>query len=58
MEVAAEMGVAVALELVKDPMKIAEFDILSTPGVVIDGEIMSSGKVPSKSEIREWLSKA
>jgi small redox-active disulfide protein 2 len=55
MNVAAEMGVGVALNVVKDPMKIAEYDIMSTPGVVIDGEVVSSGKVPSKNEVRAWI---
>lgn len=55
MDVVAEMGVPVALRLVKDPMRIADYDIMSTPGVVIDGEVVSSGKVPSKREVRGWI---
>lgn len=54
-KVAAEMGVTVELNVVKDPMRISEYDIISTPGVVIDGEVMSSGKVPSKNEVRAWI---
>ena len=54
-EVAVEMGVEVQVEAVKDLMKITEYDVMSTPGVVIDGEVVSSGKVPSRAEIRAWV---
>lgn len=30
--------------------------ILSTPAVVIDGVLKSSGRVPSKEEIESWIS--
>jgi len=54
-EVAVEMGVEVKVEAVKDLMKITEYDILSTPGVVIDGKVVSSGKIPTRDEIRNWI---
>ena len=53
--VAEEMGVEVRVEAVKDLMKITEYDVMSTPGVVIDGEVVSSGKVPSRDEVRKWI---
>lgn len=40
---------------VEDPIKLAEKGIMSTPAVVVDGEIKSKGRVPSKSEIKEFL---
>ncbi len=54
-EVAAEMGVEVQVEAVKDLMKITEYDVMSTPGVVIDGEVVSSVEVPSRAEVRAWV---
>jgi small redox-active disulfide protein 2 len=54
-DVAEEMGIEVRVEAVKDLMKITEYDILSTPGIVIDGEVVSSGKVPSRDEVRAWV---
>jgi small redox-active disulfide protein 2 len=54
-DVASELGVEVEIEPVTDLMKITEYNVMSTPGVVIDGEVVSSGKVPSRDEIRTWI---
>jgi len=54
-EVATELGVEVNIEPVTDLMEITRYDVMSTPGVVIDGEVVSSGKVPSKSEVKAWI---
>ena len=54
-DIAAELGVEVEIEPVTDLMKITEYNVMSTPGVVIDGEVVSSGKVPSRDEIRTWI---
>lgn len=53
--VAEELGVEVEIEPVTDLMKITEYNVMSTPGVVIDGEVVSSGKVPSRAEVRAWI---
>jgi small redox-active disulfide protein 2 len=54
-DVASEIGVEVEIEPVTDLMKITEYNVMSTPGVVIDGEVVSSGKVPSRDEVRAWI---
>ncbi|MHB8895876.1 MAG: thioredoxin family protein [Candidatus Geothermincolia bacterium] len=54
-DVAAELGVEVDIEPVTDLMKITGYDVMSMPGVVIDGEVVSSGKVPSRREVRLWI---
>lgn len=54
-DVAAELGVEVDVEPVTDLMEITRYDVMSTPGVVIDGEVVSSGKVPSRAEVRAWI---
>ncbi len=54
-EVAQELGVEVRVEAVRDLVKITEYDVMSTPGIVIDGEVVSSGKVPSRGEVRAWV---
>lgn len=45
----------VIIEKVEDIMKIMEYNVMSTPAVVIDGEIKTKGRVPLLSEIKELL---
>jgi len=50
-----EAGVAVDVEKVTDMMKIAGYGVFGTPAVVVNGEVKSMGKVPSKEEVKSWL---
>jgi small redox-active disulfide protein 2 len=56
-ETIAEAGSDATLEYVTDIAEIARHGIFSTPAVVIDGKVKSTGKVPGKTEIRSWLGK-
>jgi small redox-active disulfide protein 2 len=53
--VAKEKGVEVALEKVEDMQKIVSYNIMATPGVVIDGQVVHAGGVPSRSKVESWL---
>lgn len=46
-----------AIELVKDESieRMMALGLMSTPGVVIDGKIVMSGRVPKAEEVRQWL---
>ena len=57
-EVVREMGLDVAVEKVADMKQIMKYPILMTPGLVIDGELVVSGKVPSKAEITRYITNA
>lgn len=37
-------------------MKIRKYNVMSTPAVVIDGEVCFQGRVPSEREVKEYLS--
>lgn len=51
-----ELGLTdVTIEKVEDIMKIMEYNVMSTPAVVIDGEIKVKGRVPSLSELKVML---
>ena len=50
-----EAGVEASVEKISDFQKIAQMGVFSTPAVVIDGEIKCVGKVPSKSEVIDWI---
>ena len=55
--VVAEMGIEASIEKVEDIVKIMEYGILHTPGLVINGKVVLSGRVPSASEIKEVITK-
>jgi small redox-active disulfide protein 2 len=54
-EAVAEAGVIAEVEYVNDIAEIAKHGIFSTPAVVIDGTVKSTGKIPSKGEVLNWL---
>ena len=45
----------VALTKVDDIMEMMSYNILSTPAVVVNGEVKIKGRVPSETEIKELL---
>ena len=53
---AALDGAAISYELVKvtDYAAIASYGVLSTPALVIDGEVVSSGRIPRREQIVAW----
>ncbi|HSQ35821.1 MAG TPA: thioredoxin family protein [Candidatus Binatia bacterium] len=56
-EALAEEGVSATVEKVKDTLKIAEYGVFGTPSVVVDGEVKSVGKIPTKEEVKKWIKK-
>ena len=52
------LAIEAEFEKVTDYQKIMEYDILSTPGLVINEKVVSSGKIPSQSEIVTYLATA
>lgn len=54
-EVVAEAGLDATIEKVTDFQEMAMAGVLSTPALVVDGEIKCVGKVPSRDEILLWL---
>jgi small redox-active disulfide protein 2 len=56
-ETVAESGVEATVEKVTNVMEIAKYGVFGTPAVVIDGDVKSVGKIPSKNDIKGWLGK-
>jgi small redox-active disulfide protein 2 len=56
-EAVAEAGSDATVDYITDIAEIAKQGIFSTPAVVVDGNVKSVGKVPSKAEVKTWLGK-
>jgi len=54
-EALAESGLYAQVDKVTDVMEIAKYGVFGTPAVVINGEVKSVGKIPSKDEIKAWI---
>ena len=52
----AKSGKFVQLEKVEDMMKIMEYQVVSTPALVVDGNVVSTGKVLSVEEVLTFIS--
>ena len=50
-----ELGIDAEIEEVKDINKIMEYPILTTPGLVINEKLVCSGRVPSGTEVAEFI---
>ena len=55
-QVAKAKGVAVKLEKVEELRDIMGYGVMSTPGVVINGQVVHAGGVPSRENIEQWFS--
>ncbi len=56
-EAVAESGVKANVEKVTNIMDIAKYGVFGTPAVVVDGEVKSVGKIPSKQDVLKWIKK-
>jgi small redox-active disulfide protein 2 len=54
-EVARGKGVEISLAKVEDVREIMKYNVLSTPGVVVDGKVVHAGGVPSRGKIETWF---
>jgi small redox-active disulfide protein 2 len=57
-EAIALAGVEAEVLHVTDPREIAGRGVMSTPGLVIDGRVVSAGRIPSAADIAGWLGAA
>jgi len=50
-----ELGLSADIEKVTGIQDILKFEILMTPGLVVDGKVKAAGRVPSTEEIKQLL---
>ena len=56
-EVAKEKGVVITLEKIEGIKDIMTYNIMSTPGVVIDGKVIHAGGIPSREKFEQWFTR-
>ncbi len=55
-EAAASAGLEAEFVKVTDMESLMAYNLLSTPGLVIDEKLVSSGRIPTQAEVRQWMS--
>ena len=50
-----ELAIDATIEEVKNMKKIMEYPILTTPGLVVNEELVCSGRIPTKSEVTRFI---
>jgi small redox-active disulfide protein 2 len=56
-EAVKEMGIDADILKEEDIVKIMSYGIMQTPGLVLNGKVISSGRVLSSKEVKELISK-
>jgi len=58
MEVMAEIDLAADLEHVREIKEIGKYGVMGMPALLINDKVMSVGRVPPKTKLKEWLKEA
>jgi small redox-active disulfide protein 2 len=56
-EVIAAEGLDASVEKVEDMQQIMAYQVLSTPALVVDEVVLSRGRVPSRDELKDLLTR-
>jgi len=57
-QAAETMGLQAEFIKVTDYNKIMEYNILSTPGLVVNEKVVCSGRIPTPAEVTTWVTNA
>jgi small redox-active disulfide protein 2 len=57
-KVVKEMGLEAKVIKVTDYNEITSYNILSTPGLVINENVVCSGRIPTPAEVTTWVAAA
>lgn len=58
MQVMAETEIMADIEHVRDIKEIGRYGVMGTPALLINGQVKSVGKVPTRSQLKAWLTEA
>ena len=54
-EALKELSIEAEVEKVSDLDKISSYGVLMTPGLVINGKVFCSGKIPAMADLKKWI---
>lgn len=54
-EIVTKEGINADISKVEDFKKIMNYGVMTTPALIIDGEVKAAGKIPSEDQIKGWL---
>ncbi|MBE2198137.1 MAG: TM0996/MTH895 family glutaredoxin-like protein [Anaerolinea sp.] len=54
----ASMGVAAEITKVTNYADMMAYNILATPGLVINEKLVAAGRIPKESEVMTWIANA
>ena len=56
-DVVSRNGIDATITKVDDIVEIMKYNIMTTPALVVDGKVVSKGRIPSADEIKQLLIK-
>jgi len=54
----ADLGIEAEVIKVTEYPEIMQYDVMSTPGLVINEKVVSAGRIPNAAEVTTWLTNA
>lgn len=57
-KVVSDMGIEAEIVKVTEYPDIMAYNVMSTPGLVINEKVVSSGRIPTPAEVTTWLANA
>ena len=57
-KVVSEMGIEAEIVKVTEYPRIMSYNVLVTPGLVINEKVVSTGRIPTSAEVTTWLADA
>ncbi len=52
------LGIEAQIIKVTDYAEMMQYNIMSTPGLVVNEKLVSAGKIPSEAQITTWITNA
>ena len=54
-DIVSKEGISADISKVEDFKKIMNYGVMTTPALVVDGEVKAAGRIPSEDQIKNWL---